>query len=559
MTNVRKGRAMKLGWTTRLHNESGVAMAATLATIILNFLVSATLVTLAMGEYQTAGVAAQSRQAFQLAGAALARGSFEMGRDVDWDDGAGATAEHTPGDTATWYRLFDGAAFVDDVTYPTASPLGRITVQLRAVASGEYPGCNSETCVWVRATGRVKNASRRIEVLLGKITAADFTAYSDSDINAGAGGGGNGSFTLHGSLYIANCTDLVIGGQTLCVGLNMQGSGAILNDLPFINDTPGVEPYHNRVYVRGYLTGQGGSWQVGLDAQKMWGVHAAGWPAANDSQIDAYRRDDAVPIIPFSDPSLLIDDRKDEAANALVAYQCTRPAGVCTAAQWQQVDLTDTSATLTLENNAKVVIPDQGSGTNCRTAVGALLCNAATPISLNVDGAGNFSMVFNGNLGAGVANMATQRDAYVHMNSRLEIRTDIRYEGSATFLVENPDTQAVEIRSSVTPVCTVSQGSGCSQTFGQPGGHTYAFAVDGGMYVRGAGLELNLILMAHDTLKNDNPQDWYGLFIADQLDFDNNPQIYPVSGLKANLPPGIGEFVRSGAFGVDVFLWRELF
>ncbi|MGH2452154.1 MAG: hypothetical protein ACRDF5_00100 [bacterium] len=550
---------MTFGWRKRLHDESGAALAATLATIILNFLVSATLVSLAMSEYQTAGVAAQSRQAFQLAGAALARGTFEVSRDGEWDDGAGATAEHTPGDTATWYRLFDGAAFVDNVSYPASSPLGRITVQLRAVASGEYPGCNSETCIWVRATGRVRNASRRIEVLLGKITAADFTAYSDSDINVGAGGGGNGSFTLHGSLYIANCTNMVIDGQTFCVGLNMQGTGAILNDRPFFTDTPGVEPYHNRVYARGYVTGQGNSWQIGLDAQKMWGVHAAGWPPANDNQIDAYRRDDAVPIIPFADPSQLIAARKAEAANALVAYECTRPGGICTAAQWQQVDLTNATATLLLRNNAKVVIPDQSAGTDCTTALGAVTCNLATPTPLSVDGAGNFSMVFNGYLGAGVANMATQRDAYIHMNSRVEVRTDLLYQGTATFLVENSNAQAVEIRSSVTPVCAVSQGSGCSQTFGQPGGHTYAFAVDGGMYVRGAGLEMNVVLLAHDALKNDNPQDWYGLFIADELDFDNNPQIYPVSGLKANLPPGIGEYVQSGAFGVVPFLWRELF
>lgn len=540
-----------------LGDESGAALAATLATIILNLIVSATLVTLALNEYQTASVAEQSRQAFQLADAAVAKAVFELQRDQDWDDAAGATADHTPGDTTLWYRLYDGAAYVDNTNFPSASPLGQITVRMRAPAGGEVPGCNSETCVWIRGTGRVRNASRRIEVLLGKLVGADFTAYSANDINVGAGGGGNGAFTLHGALYVGNCTDIVIGGQTYCVGITMQGNGAILNDRPFIGDTPGVEPYHNRVYVRGYLTGQGNSWQVGLDTQRMWGVHASGWPDAVDNQIDAYRRDDAVPVIPFADPAQLIADQQGNRANELTAYVCTRPAGVCTPAQWQQVDLNDPTEVLTLQNNAKVLIPDQGTGTNCTSVLFVIACNTAT--GLNVGATTDFSLVFNGFLGSDVPNLSTQDDGFILMRSRLEIRKDAVYEGATTFLIDNPDPQAVEIRSSVTPACKVSQGTGCIQTFGQPNGDTYAFALGGGVYVRGTGLELNLVLLAHDNLKNDNPQDWYGLFIAGGLDFDNNPQIYPVTGLKANLPPGIGEFMRSGAFGVQVFRWRELF
>src|SRR3990170_1742093 len=263
--------APQKGWIGRLKEDTGAAMAATLGMILLNLIVSATLVALVMNEYQTAALAEESRQAFHLA----------------------------------------------------------------------------------------KAAARRIEVLLSKITGADFTAYSASDINVGAGGGGNGVFTLHGALYVANCSNVVVGGQTYCVGLNLQGNGAILNDQPFIGDTPGIEPYHNRVYVQGYLTGQGNSWQIGLDVQKMWGVHAAGWPASYENQIDAYRRDDAVPIIPFADPSQLIADQKANASNELVAYVCTRPAGVCTPGQWDQVDLNNLNGTLTLENNAKVLIPDK--------------------------------------------------------------------------------------------------------------------------------------------------------------------------------------------------------
>ena len=545
------------GWVGRLKEDTGVAMAATLGMILLNLIVSATLVALVMNEYQTAALAEESRQAFHLADAAVAKAMFELQRDREWDDSLGATADHTAGDTTTWYRLYDGARYLDNVDFPSPSPLGRITVLARAAGPGEVPGCNSETCIWIRATGRVKAASRRIEVLLSKITGADFTAYSASDINVGAGGGGNGVFTLHGALYVANCTDVVVGGQTYCVGLNMQGNGAILNDQPFIGDTPGVQPYHNRVYVRGYVVGQGNSWQIGLDSQKMWGVHAAGWPEGFANQIDAYRRDDAVPLIPFADPSQLIADQKANASNELVAYVCTRPAGVCTPSQWQPVELGDPNRTLTLENNAKVLIPDKGSGIDCQQAIYAGTCNTAT--GLNVGGTADFSLVFNGFLGPAAVNLSTQRDSSIHMRSQLEIRTDVLYEGFTTFLIENPGAQAVEIRNSVTPACKVSQGAGCPQTFGQSNGNTYAFALDGGGYVRGAGLEVDLVMLAHGNLKNDNPQNWYGMFIAGGLDFDNNPQIYPVPGLKANLPPGIGSFMRSGAFGVQVFRWRELF
>jgi len=64
--------------------------------------------------------------------------------------------------------------------------------------------------------------------------------------------------------------------------------------------------------------------------------------------------------------------------------------------------------------------------------------------------------------------------------------------------------------------------------------------------------------MAHGTLKNDNPQSWYGLFVAGLLDWDNNPSIHAVTGLRANLPPGLDGFTSS-AFGLVVFRWREVF
>lgn len=67
-----------------------------------------------------------------------------------------------------------------------------------------------------------------------------------------------------------------------------------------------------------------------------------------------------------------------------------------------------------------------------------------------------------------------------------------------------------------------------------------------------------LLYLAHGTLQNDNPQAWYGLFVAGLLDWDNNPSIFPVTMLRANLPPEL-EGLTGSAFGVVVFRWREVF
>lgn len=562
-------------WLEALRDTSGVALAMTVAVVLLILTVSATLYAAVLNEYQTAVVAEESRQALQIAEAGVEKAIFELKRDLDWSDSAAATQEHTPGDTTTWYRLWDGAAYVDAINYPGAAPLGAISVHLRGAASADYPGCNAETCVWVRATGRVRSAARRITVLMGKLLPAQFGAFANNAVNVGAGGGGNGTFTMHGGIYVARCTNMNIAGTIYCVALNLQGDGAILNDTPFIGDTPGSPPYHNRVYARGYVTGQGNSWQIGLDAQPMWGMHAFGWPSAYDNQIDAYHRDNTVPLIPFPDPSALIcridlgpscaTQTQIVPANALTAFVCTRPGGVCLAGQWQPVDLSLANQTLTLQANARILIPDVGAGINCNGAQAAMCAAASGPA--DVAGTNNFTVIFNGFLGPGLVNMYAQRDAYIHMESRLFVDTDIRYEGFATFLIESDDNPALEIRGSVTPLCPASQG--CAQTFGrpQPAGNTLAFVVGpadptqpgGGIYARGASLEINLVLMAHGEVGNDQPQDWYGLFIGDVLDFDNNPQLYPVPDLRSNLPPGVAEHMTQGYFGVTIYKWWETF
>lgn len=587
--------------------EAGVAMALVLVVTLLVSLVSATLVALAMQEYQTAATAHSSRQAFQAAEAAVEKAIFELKRDPDWDDSAAAT-RNLPA-SGMWRPLWDGAADVVDRDFPAGAPVGRITVEVCRYDGSTYcPGtvnpvvasCTPATCIWIRATGRVASASRRIEVLLGRIgPGVDFDAYSASPVNIGAGGGGNGEFNLHGSLYIASCIDPDGAGGQPCIGLSLQGNAAILNDVPFPGDA--APPYHNRVYVRGHIVGQGNSWQIGTDSQPMWGVHAFGWDPTVDNQIDAYQKDYSVPLVPFPDPSAPCTGSSPKAclinrlylpagdpdrivpANATRAYVCASAAG-CTTAQWQVVDLTNPGATLTLSAStptiSRVVIPDRDASgqplIDCTTPTGVAACNAATGRSDDVDGTDDFALVYNGFLSPGTVNLYTQRNAYIHTRAHLRFLGTVTYSGFTTFLVENSDepgapTPAVEIGGAFTPLCRASQSAACPQTFGQPAGgsppgDTFAFAVGpanpttlgGGIYVRGAGIELNAVLIAHGTIKNDNPQDWRGFFIARLLDWDNNPTIRPVTALRANFPPGIADAARP-AFGTLEFRWREVF
>ncbi len=614
-------------------NESGVAMALVLATIFLIVLISSTLVALAMNEYQLAGGAERSRQAFQIAEAAIEKGVFEVRRDPAWDDsGLTAGATRSVPAVGAWYPLWDGAADVTDQDFPASSTLGLITVELcrydgstfcPGVPNPVVAGCTASTCIWMRATGRVTASSRQIEVLLGKINpGTELINFSNGAINIGAGGGGNGTFRLHGTLYVASCVDPDGAGPQPCVGLTMQGSGAILNDIPFptTGDPDTTAPYNNRVFVNGVITGQGNSWQIGLDNQPMRGVHATGgWASAYDNQIDALQKDTAVPVIPFPDPSRACDPADPRTclinrvyhpisplpvANASTAYVCTTSGG-CTAAQWRAVNLSASNDIVpfcaSLCSNpwgggniqTRVVIPDAGSAISCTSnSSQAATCNAAGRNS--VDGPGNFSLVFNGfgplpGAPAGSPlNLAIQRstaaqDIFIHSREPFRFEGDVYYTGFATFLIENASDAtasrpAMEIRGAMTPMCRASQGAACTQTFGAPrdsGGETLAFAVGpactpfppfvpgcvapagGGIYARGSNIELNLVLMAHGTLKNDNPQNWYGLFIAGLLDWDNNPSIFPVTGLRAHLPPGLDGFTNS-ASGLVVFRWREV-
>jgi len=562
--------------------EAGVALGITLAFVLLTVLITAALVALVVNEYQTAGVAEQSRQAIQIADAAVERAIFELKRDSDWTDtgpSAEATSAHPPSasDTTTWYVLdldpSPVSAPMQSVDFPTGAPVGQVTVELRNVGSGETPGflCAPQNCIAIRATSRVGRASKRVEVVLQRLASDLFPVYSDNAVNVGAGGGGNGEFTLHGSFYVARCSTLRVGGRDYCVGLNMQGNGAILNDRPFFGDTA-APPYKNRVYVHGYITGQGNSWTIGTSPAPMWAVASAGILPAGENQVFALQRHTDVPVIPFPDPSVEIGQAASLRVNSMTAYVCGNSGG-CNPGQWVSVSLSSAGNVLSLASGSRVVIPDAAGGPACTAnPQAASACNSAG--AGNVAGTGNFTMVFDGFAGAGATNLFVQDDAYIHTLARVLITTDVRYDGRATFLVEcltaGPttcaNTDSVEIRASVTPLCRMSSTT-CTSTFQT--GDALAFFVGPndpqaalttrGVYVRGANIELNLVIKSHNRLKNDNPQRWYGMFLAGQLDFDNNPEIFAAAFPdRDHCPPGACTDTQRFAL-VRVLRWQEVF
>lgn len=559
-----------------LRGESGVAMAMTLAMIFLILILSGTLVALAMNEYQTAGVGERSLQADQLAQAAVEKGIFELKRDPNWADAEAATKNTA--DNTTWKPLWDGAIDVSNVFFPApppaSSPLGTISVEVCRYntdpcqeSNPKYgaPGCDASRCIWLRGTGKVGNATRRYEVLLIKLGIADFSAYSATGTNLGAGGGGLGTFTIHGgSFYVGSCVPGQSGPN--CVALYLQGNSAILNDRPGIGDTAPCDLVrcNNRVFVHGRISGQGNSWQIGLDSQPMWSVHAYGWDPAFDNQIDALRRDNDPPFIPFPSAATFITENTISRANQPTAYVCTekKPKDCDKANSWRELGLDNPDNVLTLASDSRVLIPDTNGGINC-TQGNETQCNsiAAEP-SPSVNGPNNWTLVFDGHASP-AAKLVTQDGGYLYTKTRVLITKDTAYNGLTTWLIDNTgtgtSTPSLRIEALVTPACKASQVTGCAQTFGQPGGDAYAFAARGDAYSRGAGTELNLVLLAQGTLKNDNPQNWYGVFVANLLDFNNNPNLYFMNSLASNLPPGVQMLFASTGGGVRVARVREVF
>lgn len=244
-----------------LVSESGVAMALVLSMVILMMILTGTVISLAMNEYQLAGGAESSRRALLLAEGGIELGVINLKQDGDWNDGAGADVGLAVGSRGSWNTLHTGP-------FPAGSSVGDIKVRVcrpketeagcPGVKKSVAPlGCSIDTCVWIESTAKVYRSTKRIQVMLRKLYSSmsmDTPIFANRAVYTTAS---DGSFNLHGSIYIANCVDVPGEG---CVGLYMQGNADWLNDVPLSipGESADTPPYNNKIYVRGRITWKGG-------------------------------------------------------------------------------------------------------------------------------------------------------------------------------------------------------------------------------------------------------------------------------------------------------------
>jgi len=300
-----------------LRSEAGVALVMALLTVVVLLLVGAGLVSAAMTEVFTAQVAEDSGRALNVAEAGLAHAIQVLRQDPNWLDNEGATAGCDGGSPfgPDWKVLRnlgnDENPCMSQVPYPhgAAIPVSQPTpgqqaecasvpVEVGSGGGGSGPGPaaigtytvyfnvnegRSVNSLRVRVVGKVGRAQRGVEVLLRRVTVADFVAYSSSTVDSTTQSG-SGTFTVHGSVYIRG-------------DWAFKGNSKQLNDRPVSTADAASPPYENQTYVCGDLKPQGNA-GIGTSQQPMKAVHVAGdlRPQGN-AQIFANHIDSAVPDI----------------------------------------------------------------------------------------------------------------------------------------------------------------------------------------------------------------------------------------------------------------------
>lgn len=156
-------------WDRLLGNQRGAALVFALAVMLLVAVAAQAALAVLVHEVRASATYREAAAAFQLAEAGLERAIFELGRDPDWADPAGATALLHPASPA-WAPLCldpgaDGrcTAPAEDVAFPATAPLGRFGVRLKLRTGAE---CGREGCVCVRSTGLAGGAARRVEAVV---------------------------------------------------------------------------------------------------------------------------------------------------------------------------------------------------------------------------------------------------------------------------------------------------------------------------------------------------------------------------------------------------------
>jgi hypothetical protein len=319
-----------------LRSEDGVALVLALITIIVMLLITSSLVIAAVTETLSSQVHEDSGRALNVAeaGAAHAIG-HSLRFDRNWVDAAEATAGDCGGVTiggVTWLVLRDTARNIclRNVPYPgdlavveipvaarppaqndeedaaCASPLVDFDFGLPPPEAQPSPGRQIGTytvlfhptlergsgTLTVRAIGKVNRATRGIEFLARRKTAADFVVYSAKELE-GTYGGAFRDLSIHGTIYVRGDWELADSAQ--------------YNDRPVTTADAGSPPYANETFVCNDLYLENAS--IGRPGVPMKGVHVAGDLEADpdeNARIYAHRMSKAVPDIRLANVDRLV-------------------------------------------------------------------------------------------------------------------------------------------------------------------------------------------------------------------------------------------------------------
>ncbi len=154
-----------------LSEQAGVGLVFALAVMLLVAVAAQAALAVVVYELKATAQSRDASWALQVAEAGAERVVFELRRDPDWTDSAGATALLGQAEDG-WVPLClsagsEGACPSPTVSvpFPATEPLGTFTVLMKPGAGQE---CGPEGCLCVRSTGSAGTAVRRVEVGLAR-------------------------------------------------------------------------------------------------------------------------------------------------------------------------------------------------------------------------------------------------------------------------------------------------------------------------------------------------------------------------------------------------------
>lgn len=550
--------------------ESGLAMIAALAVVMVLALISVALASLAMSEYSTAATLDRSGQAFLAADAGIEMVVAVLRNDNDWNDDA---------NTSGWRPLYVNATFPSDDS--GASQIGQVSVYLR-----HSSGLDPKTNIMIKSIGTVRGATRTIQLDLHRVTGADFAIYSVRPVDTTDISGG-GSLQFHGSAYFEG--DLTLKGAA---------QAGFFNDrYVSLSDAP---QFLNHLYVGGDLDTITGNPTIG---NPYYWVHVAGALNVSGANFNVSNLDSIVP--PSFYPRVL-DETKQALGNPgnlletvggqLQIVRCRWDGSAWVKDHRTNLELSGTSATDTF------FLP-------LETAGAANPCPAASVTIPQVRDSNPPLYRLMWDAQSATAQLVFRApDRPIYVPGQALFGRDVRYEGLGTVVVGNqpgalvPGTLTAQsgcaldfngngacngtsasgrtIRARISP-CQGSPGADNPQsTFARvnalgQGPDLAVFLVNGSSYsnvnANSCAQEMNLVAIVGErdlppgptctyaNVKIKRKLQWYGVLMTREMCLGQVPDFWQMPDLFGYLPEWAKAIFSSGPTVVMVRNWKELF